>query len=261
MDGRGQVVSGVFLTLYCVSNITACLLRTRWGHPVPCVNISMFFGSKHPIFHNLCSISQKMTCRGNTAVQVLTKQHVSVSTHSSQVLLDRWREPVCLSAQTTARPFSPDSRRFWFCLVNKSHFFLQIGPQVCRPLHMLHNPTHSFTLDIKFRVCSKKSSTTSQKFTPSLPAPRGFQIKMSSARLSRVIIKSWCHRNFWLPPKKCDSTELSPTDRSSVYTQTDSSCRLGTWMCTVFMGCSMNVKCRKLMLQSVDYCNVRVSPG
>lgn len=68
---------------------------------------------------------------------------------------------------------------------------------------------------------------------------------MFKARLSHMFIKSWCYRIFWLP--KINRTSLNSTDQSSVYTKTDSSCKLGTWLHAVFIGCDINVKCRKLM--------------
>lgn len=69
---------------------------------------------------------------------------------------------------------------------------------------------------------------------------------MFKARLSHMFIKSWCYRIFWLP--KINLTPLnSPWLTRALFTQRLTVVSRLTWLYAVFIGCDINVKCRKLM--------------
>lgn len=93
------------------------------------INISMFFGSKHPVFHNLCSISQKMTCRGTTAVQVSSFISGCYNQTTCQCLLPGAPRQVirtrpCLKEGGGDGPDSPDGYRLFLSLSSAGVSFL-----------------------------------------------------------------------------------------------------------------------------------------
>lgn len=93
------------------------------------INISMFFGSKHPIFHNLCFISQKMTCRGTTAVQVSSFISGCYNQTTCQCLLPGAPRQVirtrpCLKEGGGEGPTCPDGYRLFLSLSSAGVSFL-----------------------------------------------------------------------------------------------------------------------------------------
>lgn len=150
---------GLFVAYQVMSSCPVCHHR---------INISMFFGSIHPIFHNLCSISQKMTCRGTTAVQVSWFLSGCYNLTTCQCLLSG---APCLVSRT--RGWRRRTRQSWWL---KTVSVVVVGWCV-------------FSFEDGVLVVL-------------------FVLLCCSARLSHMIIKSWCYRNFWLSWTLPDWLEL-----------------------------------------------------
>lgn len=111
---------GVFVAYQVTSSCPVCHHR---------INISMFFASKHPIFHNSCSISQKMTCRGTTAIQVSSFISGCYNQTTCQCLLPGAPRQVirtrpCLKEGGGEGPTCPDGYRLFLSLSSAGVSFL-----------------------------------------------------------------------------------------------------------------------------------------